>query len=439
VVVDHNSNDDATPQFKFARVPQPYRNNAAVEARVRVFSGEIDPNSGGAEKLNDGGIPTTQDQPEENFFFTQGADGGRVSIDLRETNDVSQINTYSWHPGTRAPQVYSLYVSDGAGEDFQVRPNRPTDPLTCGWKLLARVDTRPKTGEAGGQYGVSITDSRGLGRIRYLLFDISATEKDDPFGNTFYSEIDVIPVNVDYPLVAASTPVKPYVVHSPDGKCEIDIDTARAPGLKDWAEQKLAPVLAEWYPKISAMLPSDGYTPPEKFTISIRPGQGVAATGGTRVTANSTWLKGEVNKQGIGALLHEEVHVIQQYGRARRVNPDATRSPGWLVEGIPDYIRWFLYEPQSHGADVVWLRRQRNPNLKYDGSYRITANFLNWVTEHYDRDIVKKLNAAMRDGKYTDDLWKEACGGKTVQELGSEWKEAMEKELHAPAQPASGS
>ena len=45
---------------------------------------------------------------------------------------------------------------------------------------------------------------------------------------------------------------------------------------------------------------------------------------------------------------------------ARRNNPEHKPTPGWLTEGIPDYIRWFLYEPQSHGADVTYFRRRRN-------------------------------------------------------------------------------
>ncbi len=45
----------------------------------------------------------------------------------------------------------------------------------------------------GGQFGVSITSQRGsLGKFRYLLFDFYVTEIADDFGNTFYSEIDVV-------------------------------------------------------------------------------------------------------------------------------------------------------------------------------------------------------------------------------------------------------
>src|SRR5437899_1499173 len=144
-----------------------------------------------------------------------------------------------------------------------------------------------------------------------------------------------------------------------------------------------------------------------------------------------------MEREADGALLHEEVHVIQQYGRVRRENPDATRPPGWLVEGIPDYIRWFLYEPQSHGADVTWMKNwsQRSARktgqpqpLRYDASYRFSANFLNWATDKYKKDLVTLLNAALRKGQYTEDLWRQYTGH-TVQELGDEWKAELEKQL----------
>ena len=46
---------------------------------------------------------------------------------------------------------------------------------------------------ASGQLDVSIGAATGaIGRFRYLLFVCSVTETDDDYGNTFYSEIDVI-------------------------------------------------------------------------------------------------------------------------------------------------------------------------------------------------------------------------------------------------------
>ena len=183
----------------------------------------------------------------------------------------------------------------------------------------------------------------------------------------------------------------------------------------------------KWYPIIVDMLPSDGFEAPKKFSISFRDDMSnPAATGGTRVMCSTKWMKQNLKGEAVGAVVHEMVHVVQQYGAARRRNPaaagnPATRNPGWLTEGIPDYIRWFKYEPQTHGADI------RNPaRAKYDASYRVSANFLNFVTDHYDKDLVKKLNAAMRQGKYSEDLWKEYTG-KTAPELAEEWKQSLEK------------
>ena len=94
---------------------------------------------------------------------------------------------------------------------------------------------------------------------------------------------------------------------------------------------------------------------------------------------------------------------------------------------MADYVRWFLYEPQSHGADVVYMRHM-GKNFRYDDKYRTTANFLNWVTEKYDANIVTEVNAVLREDKYTDDFWKQHTG-KTVQELGEEWKKQVTTQL----------
>ena len=116
--------------------------------------------------LHDGKVPTEEDQPDKNFFFAQDEDGGRLAIDLGKPIEVKQVNTYSWHPGTRGPQVYKLYAADGTATGFDPQPKKDTDPTKCGWKLLADVDTRPKEGEGGGQYGVSVSDSaHAIGQV----------------------------------------------------------------------------------------------------------------------------------------------------------------------------------------------------------------------------------------------------------------------------------
>jgi hypothetical protein len=191
VTVERNTGAAATKNFKFKNVPPPAKDDAAAKATVTLLVGESDPAGGGVSVLTDGLLPVKADEPKSNFFFASGSGGGRVRMDFGSVVEIKQVNSYSWHTGTGAPQVYMIYASDGAQIGFNAEPNANTDPIDCGWKLITTVDTR-KSGD-GGQYGVSITDAHGiLGKYRYLLFGFVATETDDDAGNTFYSEIDVV-------------------------------------------------------------------------------------------------------------------------------------------------------------------------------------------------------------------------------------------------------
>jgi hypothetical protein len=193
ITIDHNTAAKATRDFKFARVPSPAKDDAAAKATLQFVDGDLDPNGAGLSALIDGLLPRDEDEPGGNLFFNAGTAGGAVRIDLGRVVDVLQINTYSWHPNTRGPQLYSIYGSDGTSASFNLAPKGAVDPATAGWTLIASVDTRTGRGDDGGQYGVSLTRAGGsLGSYRYLLFVCHATEFDDDWGNTFYSELDVI-------------------------------------------------------------------------------------------------------------------------------------------------------------------------------------------------------------------------------------------------------
>jgi hypothetical protein len=221
------------------------------------------------------------------------------------------------------------------------------------------------------------------------------------------------------------------VMETDKGSFEATIDTAESPDLTQWATEELAPVVKEWYPKIVQMLPSDGFEAPRRFSIRFSPEyRGVAATGGSRVTCSPAWFRRNLQGEAKGAVVHELVHVVQQYRWGRRRNPDASRPPGWLVEGIADYIRWFLYEPQSGGAEISERNIQR---ARHDASYRISANFLNWVTNRYDRELVPKLNAALREGRYHEDLWANYTQ-RTLAELDSEWRANLSRAISNDSQ-----
>lgn len=188
LVIDHNTGAAATPKFHFEHVASPSK----TSAKVTVVAGTPDRGSADVSALVDGLTPTVEDEPGANLFFAANSWGGRIRFDLGAIADVAEVRSYSWHPDSRAPQVYYVYGSDGTSPTFDPAPGTKKDLAACGWTQIAFVDTRPKSGDAGGQYAVSITDTTGsLGRFRYLLFDVFETESDDVWGNTFFSEINV--------------------------------------------------------------------------------------------------------------------------------------------------------------------------------------------------------------------------------------------------------
>jgi hypothetical protein len=227
--------------------------------------------------------------------------------------------------------------------------------------------------------------------------------------------------------VFAQTPASP----DPSGAAtaspyQIDIDYTQTPELKEWVDKQLRPALEEWYPIIIADLPSEGFSPPKRFTVTLEAnGNGVAATGGTHVTANAKWIKSELARgpqnEAVGALIHEEVHVVQQYGHVR----GGHRDPGWLTEGIADYIRWWKFEPASVRTPVRPIKRDGQP-ASYTDSYRTTAAFLEYVAKNHDHEIVVKLNAAGRDNTYSPDLWKKYTG-RSIDELWAEFAATLSK------------
>ena len=429
ITTERIESGSASADFNFKNVPKAARNDAATAAQFTLVDGTQDPNGGGLEKLHDGQLPRREDQPSQNFFFAQRTDGGRILLDLGKEITIKQVNSYSCHPGSRGPQVYVLFGSDGKGANFNPQPKKGAGPEQCGWKLIAKVDTRQTGADNGGAHGVSISRSTGpIGQYRYLLFDIFRAEDADVFGNTFYSEIDVIDQNgpaLEFAEAPAALPRKQEIVEAENAKYKITIDTTETPDLTDWAHKELAPVVQEWCPRLVKMLPSEGFEAPTKLSIAFSADmQGVAATGGNRINCAAKWMRANLKGEAVGSIVHEMAHVVQQYGR-RRSNPNATRVPGWLTEGLTDYIRWYKYEPQSHGAEIT---KRNLARARYDASYRVTANFLNWVTEKYDAELIRKLNAAAREGRYSEALWKELTGN-SLQDLGAAWKTDLEKKL----------
>lgn len=179
------------------------------------------------------------------------------------------------------------------------------------------------------------------------------------------------------------------------------------PEGRAWLEtsQKL---IEMWFPSVCSWLGTADYNPPEKITLVVKKEISAPAyTSGRTITVNGKWIT--QHPEDLGMMIHELVHVIQSY-------PDSRSKPGWLVEGIADYIRWWRYEPELHSTSG---RTKIKPDAKYTDSYRTTGMWLAWCSRKYNMALVPALDEAMRKGedpmpifrkltdKDPDELWKE--------------------------------
>ncbi|MCE9562549.1 MAG: discoidin domain-containing protein [Planctomycetes bacterium] len=188
---------------------------------------------------------------------------------------------------------------------------------------------------------------------------------------------------------------------------EFTLDVKDAPEMKEWG-QKVVRICEREYAMICDELSSEGFRPLTQIHLSLKSDyNGVAAAGGGRITGSVKYFK--AHPGDIGAMVHETVHCVQNY-RARNL-------PGWLVEGIADYVRFWKYEPGKAG-------RLTPERANYDASYRTTAAFLAFVSANYDPKTVTKLNALLRADKYDAGVWK-TLTGKSVEELNQEWKRSL--------------
>jgi hypothetical protein len=98
----------------------------------------------------------------------------------------------------------------------------------------------------------------------------------------------------------------------------------------------------------------------------------------------------------------------------------------WLVMGIADYVRFFKYEPGK-------LPPLDSDKMHYNASSKATAAFLAFLTEKYDKDIVRKLNRLLGKGEYRDEVFQDLIG-KKLPELNEEWRTSLQQKSEIRSQ-----
>jgi RNA polymerase sigma factor (sigma-70 family) len=250
---------------------------------------------------------------------------------------------------------------------------------------------------------------------------------------------------------------------------EFVIDVRDAPEMKKWAE-KAARICERAYPMINEELKSepsgarkDGATIRAKrgtvITMSLKNDySGIVEVENHRIIGSATYFK--AHPEDIGAIVYSTANCVQDQCGLANLSPLAQaldelvrvlrREPAplqllhldwvpflglseltrgtaapkeysrrhmWLVMGIADYVRFFKYEPGK-------LQLQNGDKARYNASSRGTAAFLAFLTDKYDREIVRKLNHLLGEGKYRDEVLQELTG-KALPQLDEEWRASL--------------
>ena len=201
------------------------------------------------------------------------------------------------------------------------------------------------------------------------------------------------PADAEYEAVPPPTPPRAAGAARPRvGRLVVKLDATDAPELRPWGEEA-ARRLPEWYPRIVAALGVERTEPQLVIDLVLRGGNGPPGeTRGTKIMISAEWVRKHPGGQSIVA--HEMVHVLQRYG---------TAAPAWLVEGIPDYVRFYVIDPGSPDAEF------HLDIADYQNGYAPTAAMLDWLARQRP-GVVRRLDAALREGTYVDGTFEQIAG-----------------------------
>jgi hypothetical protein len=209
---------------------------------------------------------------------------------------------------------------------------------------------------------------------------------------------------------------------TPEMTCPpVEIDVSDFPESRAWGERAKA-LVENWYGSLTALLATDGrdpitheltgkaFKPYSKIRLVIKKEISAPAwAAGGEITISGKWIT--EHPDDLGMIIHELTHVLQSY-------PGFEGKPGWLVEGIADYTRWWKYEPELHAT-----RGRTKPDFSkanYTDSYRTTAVWLAYISKKYDMRLVPCLDLELRSGRDPMPIFKKLTG-KTPDELWAEF------------------
>jgi len=346
-------------------------------------------------KINDGGNSGLYFRTTANPGFL---DGYEAQVDSTHSDPIRTGSLYGMC------HVYSRLVEPGAWFTYEIGVRDDV------WR--GREMTRIKVTVNGNELYEYMDFSKQFGAGHF------AFQQHDPGSHVSIRKIEVLRLpdaNGQIPRAEPKPEVKPEAkqpqasldVLTIEGSATITFDTTEVPELRQWVQDELMPACSAWYPKITSQLASEGFEAPTEFSVTFKAEMdGVAYTSGKDVVCAGKWYKANLETEAVGSVVHELVHVAQQYRGMRR----GQRPPGWLVEGIADQIRWYQFEPVEKRRKLNWDR------ANYDQAYFPAATFLDYIVNHIDANAITTINADCRAGRYNENYWQEKFG-KTAEEI----------------------
>ena len=205
VVVTPESLSDGS--WNFTTIPRPSGSDYFDQASghgctISIASGTQHGASAPVTVLNDGAVQANNNDTSRSFFFAD-ATSGMLLADLKSTQTITAVNTYSWHSSGRGAQNYTLYASAAA-----TAPSVTGNLIANGWTQLTTVNAGPDN----AQVGVNIKgNGHPVGDYHFLLFTVDPSSGN--YYTTFYGEIDIcttIP-----PTVSLTAPIDGTVYTAP--------------------------------------------------------------------------------------------------------------------------------------------------------------------------------------------------------------------------------
>lgn len=146
---------------------------------------------------------------------------------------------------------------------------------------------------------------------------------------------------------------------------------------------------------------------PRTVNFTIGPAGFIAGASGDQVTYQTEWML--QHPEDYDVVVHEIMHIVQSY--------TADTTPGWLTEGIADYVR---NQYGVNNAAAGWSLQMPTAASAYTDGYGTTGRFILWLEARYDLEFAEMLDTAVRSGSYVPSSWI-SYTGKTVDELWQDY------------------